>query len=110
MGALPFLKALKLRKGGMVGMKVEFLKKQKNFIEFRLLGERHTFASILKQELLNDESVEFAAYKLLHPADPDCVFAVRTKDKPALKALEDASKRLQGELKDLKSAMEKAMK
>ncbi|MBI4043720.1 MAG: DNA-directed RNA polymerase subunit L [Candidatus Diapherotrites archaeon] len=91
-------------------MKVEFLKKQKNFVEFKILGERHTFSSILKQELLNDESVEFAAYKLEHPMDQDCVFVVRTKDKSALKALEDAGKRLQSELKDLKGAMGKAMK
>ena len=91
-------------------MQLEFIKKQQNLIEFKLIGETHTFANLLQSVLVNDPNVEFVAYKLEHPMDNDSLFVLRTQGKAAKTVLLDATKRLQEELSDLKGAFEKAMK
>ncbi len=91
-------------------MELEFIKKAANHVEFKLLGETHTFANLLKSQLVNDPSVEFVAYKLEHPQDKDALFVLKTKGKSAKSVLVDAAKRLHEELGDLKSAFSKALK
>jgi len=48
-------------------MEVEFKKNSANELQAVLLGERHTFPNLLRETLLEDQSVEFAAYMLPHP-------------------------------------------
>ncbi len=91
-------------------MEIQFLKKQTNSIEFKLMGETHTFANLLKSHLVDDPNVEFVAYKLEHPMDKDALFILRTKSKPAKTVLLDAAKRVQEDLKELQSALDKALK
>lgn len=91
-------------------MEIQFLKKQANHIEFRILGETHTFANLLKSHLVNDDSVEFVAYKLEHPMDKDVLFVLKTKGKPAKTILLEAAKRVQEDVKELQSALDKALK
>lgn len=91
-------------------MELEFIKKTANHVEFKLLGETHTFANLLKSQLVNDPSVEFVAYKLEHPQDKDALFVLKTKGKSAKSVLVEAAKRLHEELGDLKSAFSKALK
>ena len=76
-------------------MEIEFMKKAANHLEFKLLGETHTFANLLKSHLVDDPNVEFVAYKLEHPMDKDAMFVLKTKGKEAKKVLLDAAKRVQ---------------
>ncbi len=91
-------------------MKMKVLQDEKNVFEFRLEGERHTYAALLRQALLSDKDVTFAAYKLEHPQDNHCVFLVRTDGKTAKKALADAVKAIESELSDFHKAVKKGLK
>ncbi|MDP2666949.1 MAG: DNA-directed RNA polymerase subunit L [Candidatus Diapherotrites archaeon] len=91
-------------------MEIEFLKKQAHHVEFKLIGETHTFANLLKAHLVDDPNVEFVAYKLEHPLGQDSHFILRTKEKESKKVLLDAVKRLQEDLKELKESFTKALK
>ena len=91
-------------------MEVEFVKKQANWVEFKLVGETHTFANLLKSHLVDDPNVEFVAYKLEHPLDKDALFVLRTKGKEAKKVLMDAAKRVQEDVEELQGAFDKALK
>jgi len=91
-------------------MEIEFLSEKKNEVEFLIKGERHTFPSLLKDALLKDSSVEFAAYKLRHPMDRDSLFFLRTSGKTPKKALQEALKKIGSDLEEFASNMKKALK
>ncbi len=91
-------------------MEIEFIKKAANHVEFKLVGETHTFANLLKSHLVDDPHVEFVAYKLEHPLDKDAMFILKTKGKTAKSVLVEASKRVQEDLKELQSALDKSLK
>ena len=91
-------------------MQLEFVKKQEKLVEFKLLGETHTFANLLRTHLVDDPEVEFVAYKLEHPMDKDALFILQTKSKSAKTVLLAATKRVQEDLKELQSAFNKALK
>ena len=91
-------------------MKLDVLKSEKDLAEFRLVGERHTFPSLLRQKLLEDKDVEFASYILEHPNANEAKFIVKTKGKSPKKALEDAAKEVEAELEEFSSKIKKALK
>ena len=91
-------------------MEIEITKNQQNHAEFILKGQRHTLPNLLRDRLLKDSSVTFAAYRLKHPLDNDSLFAVKTKGKTAKKALQDACKQIDKDLEDLRKAIQKALK
>ena len=91
-------------------MEIEVKEQEKNKLEFVIKGERHTFPSLLKNALLKDSKVKFAAYKLLHPNDSDAHFALSTEGKDPKKALADALKRMESDLSDFKKEVKKALK
>ncbi|MBN2127523.1 MAG: DNA-directed RNA polymerase subunit L, partial [Candidatus Diapherotrites archaeon] len=90
-------------------MKIEVLNKDKNMVEFKLIGERHSLPSLIKSVLLEDSSVEFVSYKLEHPLDSDSVFVLRTKGKEPSKVLESAIKKIESELIDFEKKVLKAL-
>src|SRR3989344_1966529 len=83
---------------GSEKMELEVIKKDAHELEFVIKDNRHTFPSLLRDRLLSDSAVTFAAYKLSHPMDPDCRFIVKTKGKTAEKALLDACKRIEDDV------------
>ncbi|MEK6820770.1 MAG: DNA-directed RNA polymerase subunit L [archaeon] len=91
-------------------MEIEFIKKQANHVEFKLVGETHTFANLLKSHLVDNPAVSFVAYKLEHPMDSDALFVLKTEGKDAKKVLLEAAKRLEEDMKELQSALTKALK
>ncbi len=91
-------------------MEIEVLSEKKNEVEFMIRGERHTFPGLLRDALLKDSAVEFAAYKLKHPFDKDSQFVVRTSGKTPKKALQDALKKIEAELDEFSENMKKALK
>jgi len=89
-------------------MEIEVLNAKKNELEFVLKGERHTYPRILREALLQDSSVQFAAYRLEHPFDEDSKFVVKTKGKTPKKALSDAVKKIDSNLNEFKKAFKAA--
>jgi len=90
-------------------MEIEILKNEKETLEFKIIGERHTFPQLLKYFLLKDAKVEFASYKLEHPHNPDSLFLLKTKGKAPKTALSDAAKKIADEASDFKKSL-KAIK
>ena len=86
------------------------MKKQKNYAEFIIKGERHTFPGILKSRLLKDSSVEFVSYVLDHPMADDARFVIKTKGKKPSKVLLDACKKIDKDLSDFEKSVKKAIK
>ncbi|MFH1664300.1 MAG: DNA-directed RNA polymerase subunit L [archaeon] len=90
-------------------MEIEVLKKEKNFLEFAIKGERHSLPNLLKTHLLENKETEFVAYKLNHPMDPDSIFVLRTKKaepkKVLLEALKEIDEELDGFLKEVKKSL-----
>lgn len=91
-------------------MELVAVKKEAHEMEFTIKENRHTFASLLRDRLLQDSAVTFAAYKLNHPMDPDCQFIVKTKGKTAEKALMDACKQIESDLDSFEKSLQKTMK
>lgn len=90
-------------------MEIKVLNKEKDLLEFKVIGERHTLPQLLKNKLLNNSSVEFVSYKLEHPFDSDSLFIVRTKGKAPSKVLLDACTDLEKELKVFSEKLKKAI-
>ncbi|MDD5148315.1 MAG: DNA-directed RNA polymerase subunit L [Candidatus ainarchaeum sp.] len=91
-------------------MEITVLESKKDCLEFVIKGERHTFTGLLREALVQDPKVEFAAYTLNHPMDKDAKFIVRTDGKTAVKALQDALKAIDSSLGEFEEAVKKALK
>ena len=78
------------------------LKKTKNEIEFKIIGDKYTVTGFLQKKLLADKDVEFAAYYIDHPDNDECKFTVRTvKGVDAKDALDKAMSECKKEMADL---------
>lgn len=80
-------------------MDVEVIKKTKNEIEFKIIGDRYTVTGFLQKKLLENKDVEMAAYYVDHPEKDECIFTLRTaegKDAKEIldKAMADCKKEL----------------
>ncbi len=91
-------------------MEIEITKNEKDCLEFKLIGEKHTYPAMLKQALLEDSSVTMASYLVSHPLANQSKFVLKTKGKTAIKALEEASKKIDTQLSDFEKAVKKAVK
>ncbi len=91
-------------------MEIEVLKDEKNLFEFVIKGERHSLPNLLKTKLLDNEEVEFVAYKLNHPSDPDSIFVLRTKSKNPKTILADALKDIDKDLDEFEKELKKSFK
>ncbi len=84
-------------------MELKLLKKEENKLEVVLLGENHTFASLLRIVLKEDEHVIFAAYKVGHPlldkGRPILFVKTDGKETPQ-EALVKAAKRMKGKVNE----------
>ncbi len=91
-------------------MQIEIIQKKPELIEFKLIGETHTFAQLLKHYLLQIPEVKFASYKLEHPMEKDAIFIVRTAGKDAKQALIEANKKILQDVEELRKKIESAYK
>lgn len=91
-------------------MELEVLNSEKNFVEFVIKGERHTLPNLLKAKLLENSDVSFVAYSLKHPLESDSKFVLRTKSRPAVKALQEACDSIEEDLSGFAKALKKALK
>lgn len=84
-------------------MPIEVLRKEDNLLELKFKGERHTIPNLLAKTLANMKGVEFAAYKLSHPTDPNATLILRTNGAKPEKVLQEAFKEIAKELQEFKS-------
>jgi DNA-directed RNA polymerase subunit L len=92
------------------GMEIEVLRKEKNLLEFKIKGERHSLPNLLKAKLIDNKETEFVAYKLNHPLDEDSIFVLRTKKTEPKKVLAEALKEIEKDLTDFSKELKKAFK
>lgn len=92
-------------------MEVRPVKQNENMLLVELKGDTIGFANLIREELWNDKKVSEAASIKEHPymAEPKVYVKMKGKVKPK-KALEDAAKRLQVTVKDIKKEFELALK
>ncbi|MEM4389650.1 MAG: DNA-directed RNA polymerase subunit L [Candidatus Micrarchaeia archaeon] len=88
-------------------MKLNFIKKEDKHIEVEFVGEDITFPNALRDTLLEDEDVEFAACVVEHPEVAHPKLIVRTGKKKALSALKEATKKLSKKLEEFRAAFKK---
>lgn len=91
-------------------MELEVIKSEKNLLEFIIKGERHTYPNLLRSILLEDSNVEFVSYLLEHPMDNEAKFVLRVKKGTPKKTLDEATKKIESELKNFDSVAKKAFK
>lgn len=71
-------------------MSVTVLKKEKNELRLRIIGESHTALQVLRQRLNSHKSVDYANYFPGHPELDDPEFYIRTTTKAGVeKVLKD---------------------
>lgn len=86
-------------------MKIEILNHDKNVLEFKMIGERHTLPQLLKTELLSNSDVEFVSYRMEHPTDNDSLFILKTKKADPKKVLLETCKDIIKELDSFEDAV-----
>ncbi len=86
-------------------MNVEFISKEKDFIEAKLEGADEGLANMVVEKLLGRKSVKYAACSLVHPLIPTPVIRVRATD--AKKELIAAVGEVEDSLKAASKAAEK---
>ncbi|MEM2137997.1 MAG: DNA-directed RNA polymerase subunit L [Candidatus Anstonellaceae archaeon] len=91
-------------------MEIEVIKNEKDYLEIALKGEDVGFVNALKEFLLADDDVEFAAYRLDHPLVASPVLMVRTKGSAPVSALKTAIKKLKKEAEEFKDSLKFAKK
>ncbi|HDH44967.1 MAG TPA: DNA-directed RNA polymerase subunit L [Thermococcus sp.] len=94
-------------------MKIEVIKRDKNLLEFYLVGEDHTFANLLNETLHENKHVTFAAYAIEHPVlmarKPRFRISTDGKVTPE-KALEEAAQKIFDRAKDVLEVWEGVIK
>jgi DNA-directed RNA polymerase subunit L len=91
-------------------MEIEILKSEKNYIEIAVKGDEYGIASAVKDLLLEDKDIEFAAYRIDHPLVGKPTLMVRTKEGNPLNAVKYALKKLKKNASDFKDAIKEAKK
>jgi len=91
-------------------MEIEILKKEKDYMEIEFKNEDQSFVAALKEILLEDKNVEFAASKKDHPLISNNVLIIRTSEGSPMVALKSAIKKLKKEISDFKTSLKEAKK
>lgn len=91
-------------------MEIVTKKNEKDYLEIELKGEDYGFAQSVKELLLEDKDVEFAACRLDHPQAASPVLMIRTKKGSPFFALKGAVKKLRKQAEDFKDELKSAKK
>ncbi|MCX6769328.1 MAG: DNA-directed RNA polymerase subunit L [Candidatus Micrarchaeota archaeon] len=91
-------------------MDIEIVKSEKNYVEIQVLGDDYGVAAAIKELLLDDKDVEFAAYRVDHPQIGKPILMVRTKEGNPISSIKYAIKKLRKQATDFKDAIKEAKK
>ncbi|HIJ99312.1 TPA: DNA-directed RNA polymerase subunit L [archaeon] len=89
-------------------MELNVIKEEKDMLQVELVGETHTLANILKEELYEDPKVKGSAYVKEDSLVSNPRLIIRTSGKKPMTALKDAAKRIQKMADEFASKFEKA--
>ncbi|KAG5416732.1 RPB11 [Candida metapsilosis] len=93
---------------GLEKIKITPDSKVPNAAIVRIEREDHTLANLLRAQLLKDDRVIFAAYKVEHPLFANFVLRIQTEDDYSPKdALKNACSSLIAELRDIQGKFER---
>jgi DNA-directed RNA polymerase subunit L len=90
-------------------MEIEIVRKEGNEVEFDVIGDK-TVAVLVTAYLLNDENVDFAAFRQDHPLENRIRVAVRVKDGDPLEAVKSAAEKAKADFIKFQMAFQEAMK
>jgi len=91
-------------------MQIKVLKKTSNELRIEIEGEGHTLCNLLEKALLEDESIDMAAYNIPHPLISNPVIYIRTKGRRSPEtALKDAADKILKIEKNFRASFEKAL-
>ncbi len=91
-------------------MEIVVVKNEKDYLEIEINGEEYGLVNILKELLLEDGKVEFAAFRMDHPQAASPVLLIRTAEGSPISALKAAVKKLKKQATDFKDAVKDAKK
>jgi DNA-directed RNA polymerase subunit L len=91
-------------------MELEIIKSEKNYVEIQVIGDDYGIAASVKEMLLEDKDIEFAAYRMDHPQIGKPVLMVRTKEGNPVSAIKYAVKKLKKQATEFKDAIKEAKK
>ena len=93
-------------------MDIEVIESKKNFMEFYIIGETHTFCNVLRGVLSEDRAVKRVAYGVEHPithrTKPRFELETDGKIRPVT-VLRRAAKKLSKRCDELRAEFEKAL-
>lgn len=89
-------------------MKLKIIEDKKDLLVIEIEGARHTIPNLLREALLEDNSVDLAAYEKKHPMLGNPKVYIKAKD--PRKALLAAIKRTEDAVKEFEEEFEKAVK
>jgi DNA-directed RNA polymerase subunit L len=72
-------------------MQTKILRKEERLLEFEVIGENHTFLSMLRESLKDQPGVLFAAYRIPHPILENPIFYLQTEGTDPVIALQNAA-------------------
>ncbi len=81
-----------------------------NYVEIEFVGEDISVANTIKEILLKDSDVEFAACRTDHPQVGNPIIYVRTKKKSPLALIKDAVKEMKKDVSEFKASMKEKKK
>ncbi|MDH5440489.1 MAG: DNA-directed RNA polymerase subunit L [Candidatus Bathyarchaeota archaeon] len=91
-------------------MQIKVLKKTSNELRIEIEGEGHTLCNLLEKVLLEDESIDMAAYNIPHPLISNPAIYIRTKGRRSPEtALKDAADKILKIEKNFRASFEKAL-
>lgn len=88
-------------------MEINFKKKEKDFVEIECIDMDIAVLNSIKEILLRDKDVEFAAVKRSHPLENKHSLIVRTKKKDSIKLIKKAIKEFQSDLEKVEKLLKK---
>ena len=69
----------------------KIVRRESALLEFEIIGEDHTFLSMLREALKDQPGVLFAAYRIPHPLLENPIFYLRTSGIDPVEALVEAA-------------------
>ncbi len=88
-------------------VEIEILEEEKNKLKIKIKGETHTVLNLIRNELFNEDSVEFVGYRIEHPMVKDAIFTVATTKGNPKTIIKKAIERIQKKLSKLESEIKK---
>ncbi len=86
-------------------MEFEFLKKEKNYVEIAFKETDIGLLNAIKEMVLEDKDVEFAAVKRGHFLEDKHIFHIRTSKKDAITLIKKALEDFQADLEKLEKQL-----